>query len=631
MKIKLFFVSFCLFYAASAQDTEKIRLLVRVINGIDGTEIKNASIKVAYALTENAIPLKTEKRNSFYEVVKGADVKVIAEATPYYTEEKRFETESLYDQDILEVTLTPKPTEAVASPPPVAEPAPFFIIVRDIVSGDKINALVEITPPSGRKENVASGQPYQPKEKGEYNFVFTKEGFGSYSQKHATRLSNEAQLIPVTFEVRTAPVENFTEHEYALIDSHTGQPVMKSQLFILDENNRPVETLFNNSKGTYLTYRINPQKIYRAEVKAEGYEPLSLPLNNTSRNITLVLTPADLEKVTLAVQDAYTREMLTLSRLKIYSSAQTEIPTQEQNGEQSALLNLRNTYRVQFETGGYTAFDQQVGPQSFQGDKLEIMIRKPVYPLTLQIQNELTEDQKKGATASVNPVDGAPLPVSFDPEKNSFLLESDPDETLQISITVPGFRPYIASNNRKQLAQFQLKIQLEPEVATPPVVTDTTPETIPPVTEAAPPVITPPVTETSTSAVPEEKPIPRDVPMEAKKGRRYALNGVNFEQSQTTMLQGSETKLRQVLQFLNDNPRVSIEVIGHTDRTGDERQNQRLSEFRARAVANWLFNYGIDPQRIQTSGKGSSEPMADNGTEEGKAQNRRIEVMVIED
>jgi len=194
---------------------------------------------------------------------------------------------------------------------------------------------------------------------------------------------------------------------------------------------------------------------------------------------------------------------------------------------------------------------------------------------------------------------------------------------------VPGFRPYMASNNRKQLAQFQLKVQLEPEVITAPVVTETAPVTAPPVTETTPPVVTPPVV---TTAPPAEKPAPKEeIPMEAKKGRRYALNGVNFEQSQTTMLKGSETKLREVLKFMTENPKISIEVIGHTDKTGDERQNVRLSEFRARAVANWLFNNGIKSERIQTSGKGSSEPVSDNNTEEGKAQNRRIEIVVVEE
>lgn len=627
MKIKLFFVALSLFHMVSAQETEKIKLQVRVISSRDGMEIRNATIKVAYALTENSIPLKTEKKNRYYEVIKGSDVKVSAEASQYYTEEKRFDTEHLYDQDILEVTLTPKPEEVVAevTPVAVAEPAPFFVIVRDIVSGDKINAQVEITLPSGRKEQVVSGASYMPGEKGEYNFVFKKEGFGSYSQKHMTKLSTETQLIPVTFEVRSV---TFSEHEYALIDTYTRQPVMKSQLFILDENKRPVETLYNSSKGTYLTYRINPEKTYTAEVKAEGYEPLTTLLSNTSRNISLELTPADLEKVTVTVQDAYTLESLAIRELKIYSLANTALPVQEQSGEYSALLNPRNTYRVQFEAAGYAPFNQERGPE---GNKLEIRIRKPVYPLALLIQNDLTQDQKQQAAATVSQANGTAVPASFDPLKNAFILDSDPDETLQISITVPGFRPYLASNNRKQLAQLQLRVQLEPETVTPPVITETA--DAPPARETAPLAISPPVTETRPPVViAEEKPAPKeDLPMEAKKGRRYALNGVNFEQSQTTMLKGSETKLQEVLRFMTDNPRVSIEVVGHTDKTGDERQNQRLSEFRARAVANWLFNQGIAPGRIQTSGKGSSEPIADNGTEEGKAQNRRIEIVVVEE
>lgn len=632
MRIKLFFVALTLFYSASAQDTEKMRLQLRVINGMDGTEVKNATVKVAYALSENTIPLKTEKKNRFYEVVKGADVKISVDAPQYYTEERRFETENLYDLDVLEIKLTPKPAETLAEAPApaVQEPAPFFVVVRDITSGDKINAQVEVTAPSGSRETVTSGESYQPREKGEYNFVFKKDGFGSYSQKQATRPGNEAQLIPVTFDVRAV---TFTEHEYALVDAYTLQPVMKSQLFILDENKKPVETLYNSSKGTYLTYRINPEKTYTVEVRAEGYEPLTGPLKNNGRNITLTLTPADLQKITLVVQDDYTREILPVQQLKIRSAASTELPVKEENGEHTAMLNPQKAYRVQFETAGYASFDQQVEPTAFRDEKLEIMVRKPAYPLALVLDNTLTDDQKKGATATMQQADGVSPAVSFDPGKNAFLLESDPDQTLQINIHVPGFRAYSASNNRRQLAQFQLKVQLEPEAVTAPVVAETVPETTPPVTEAAPPVVTPPVTEAVvTPPVTVTPPAPKEeAPMEAKKGRRYALNGVNFEQSQTTMLKGSETKLREVLQFLNNNPKVTIEVIGHTDKTGDERQNQRLSEFRARAVANWLFNNGINPERIQTSGKGSSEPVAGNDTEEGKAQNRRIEIVVVEE
>ncbi len=600
MKIKLMLVALGLFQVGFAQDSEKIRLHVRVINSMDGMEIPNATIQVAYSLTENTIPLKTEKRSRFYEVVKGSDVKVRAEASLYYTEEKRFETEHLYDLDVLEVKLTPKPTEVVAE---VASPAPFFVVVRDIVSGDRIDAQVEVTRPSGGKDRVNSGESYQPTEQGEYSFVFRKDGFGSYSQKQTTKPSTEAELLPVTFEVRSI---TFTEHEYALIDAHSRQPVLKSQLFILDENKNPVETLFNSSKGTYLTYRINPEKTYTAEIRAEGYEPLTTPLQNTAREMTLELTPADLQKVVLLVTDAYTRDTVSPREVNLLSAAGVSLPVREESGAFSALLSPRQRYRVQLQAEGYPPYDEETG---IENENMEISLRKATYPLALVIENELTEAQKQEAKAAVNQANGVEVSATFEEGRNAFVLESDPDQILQVTISVPGFRPYTASSNRQQLAQLEMNVRLEPVV----------PE---PVTE----VVEAPV-EAPVNTVNVQEP----VPMEAKKGSRYALNGVNFEQSQTTMLPGSETKLQEVLQFMRDNPGVQIEVIGHTDKTGDERQNQRLSEFRARAVANWLFNQGIDSRRIQTSGKGSSEPVATNDTEEGKAQNRRIEVMVIEE
>ncbi len=604
MKIKLMLVVLGLFHAGFAQESEKIRLHVRVINSMDGMEITNATIKMIYALTENTIPLKTEKRNRFYEVVKGSDVKVSAEASLYYTEEKRFETEHLYDLDVLEVKLTPKPTEVVAK---AASPAPFFVVVRDMVSGKRIDAQVEVTRPSGGKDRVNSGESYQPTEQGEYNFVFRKEGFGSYSQKQIAKLSTEAELLPVTFDVRSI---TFTEHEYALVDAHSLQPVLKSQLFILDENKNPVETLFNSSKGTYLTYRINAEKPYTAEIQAEGYEPLTTTLQNTAREMTLELTPADLQKVTLLVTDAYTRETVHPQEVNLLSAASVNLPVREEFGAFSALLSLRQRYRVLLQAEGYPPYDEETG---IENENMEIALRKATYPLALVIENELTEAQKQEAKATVKQANGLDLSASFEAEKNAFVLESDPDEILQVTISVPGFRPYTASSNRQQLAQLEMNIRLEPVAPEPVIEVAETPVEIPLEVPA------------NTTTVQEP------VPMEAKKGSRYALNGVNFEQSQTSMLPGSETKLQEVLQFMRDNPGVQIEVIGHTDKTGDERQNQRLSEFRARAVANWLFNQGIDSRRIQTSGKGSTEPVATNDTEEGKAQNRRIEVMVIEE
>jgi len=72
----------------------------------------------------------------------------------------------------------------------------------------------------------------------------------------------------------------------------------------------------------------------------------------------------------------------------------------------------------------------------------------------------------------------------------------------------------------------------------------------------------------------------------------------------------------------------SVSVVGHTDGRGGVAYNQKLSERRAEAVRKYLVDHGIAADKIKTSGKGKSSPIADNKTDEGRAKNRRVEVEV---
>ena len=71
-----------------------------------------------------------------------------------------------------------------------------------------------------------------------------------------------------------------------------------------------------------------------------------------------------------------------------------------------------------------------------------------------------------------------------------------------------------------------------------------------------------------------------------------------------------------------------IEVIGHTDDVGDDDYNQELSEQRAQAMRDYLVATGLDPTKIVTRGAGEKTPIASNRTDEGRAENRRVEVLV---
>ena len=87
--------------------------------------------------------------------------------------------------------------------------------------------------------------------------------------------------------------------------------------------------------------------------------------------------------------------------------------------------------------------------------------------------------------------------------------------------------------------------------------------------------------------------------------------------------------LDQVAQTLAAYPSTLIDVYGHTDPSGGDAINIPLSKNRAEAVANYLASRGVNRTRIATQGFGSSQPIADNGTEAGRAQNRRVELRVV--
>ena len=90
----------------------------------------------------------------------------------------------------------------------------------------------------------------------------------------------------------------------------------------------------------------------------------------------------------------------------------------------------------------------------------------------------------------------------------------------------------------------------------------------------------------------------------------------------------SQPLLDRYVEFATDCPDSRLAIIGHTDSTGDEAFNLYLSEQRARVVADYLVRAGIPAERVRPIGKGSSDPVGDNGTSWGRSQNRRIEVVL---
>jgi len=108
------------------------------------------------------------------------------------------------------------------------------------------------------------------------------------------------------------------------------------------------------------------------------------------------------------------------------------------------------------------------------------------------------------------------------------------------------------------------------------------------------------------------------------------LNDINFETGKSNLKPTSFKQLDKLALLMERKPELTIQIIGHTDNVGNDAANLQLSKERAASVKKYITSKKIDAKRIETDGKGASEPVADNTTDKGKAQNRRTEIRVKE-
>jgi outer membrane protein OmpA-like peptidoglycan-associated protein len=113
--------------------------------------------------------------------------------------------------------------------------------------------------------------------------------------------------------------------------------------------------------------------------------------------------------------------------------------------------------------------------------------------------------------------------------------------------------------------------------------------------------------------------------------RTYTLENVYFDVDKFDLRKDSHKPLMVLFNEMKANPKMKIELAGHTDSDGDDNKNMILSQNRANSVMNFLVNKGIENNRIVAKGYGETSPIADNDTPAGKQKNRRTEVRVIEE
>jgi len=108
------------------------------------------------------------------------------------------------------------------------------------------------------------------------------------------------------------------------------------------------------------------------------------------------------------------------------------------------------------------------------------------------------------------------------------------------------------------------------------------------------------------------------------------MSRIYFEFNSAELLDPSFDQMNKLLVLLKENPRLRIEIRGHTDNVGTKQYNRKLSIARAAAVYNYLIDAGIEKTRMKYRGFGNDVPVATNDTEEGRQLNRRVEILIVE-
>lgn len=111
----------------------------------------------------------------------------------------------------------------------------------------------------------------------------------------------------------------------------------------------------------------------------------------------------------------------------------------------------------------------------------------------------------------------------------------------------------------------------------------------------------------------------------------YILENVYFESNSSSLKNESYKAIDDLYEAMKARLTMEIEIAGHTDSDGDDIYNQKLSQYRANSIKNYLISKGIQAERIKAKGYGEAQPIASNDSEEGKKRNRRIEVRVIKE
>jgi outer membrane protein OmpA-like peptidoglycan-associated protein len=449
-------------------------------------------------------------------------------------------------------------------------------------------------------------------------FEITAKEYADYTANVLTEKN-----IPVYLKKKQAIV--LDKYEFVVVDDVSKQPIKDAKFRVFDSNDRMVQLSFDANTQKYQTDKIVSTQVYSYEASAKGFNNIKESLSLNEKSIIIPLTIAGLKTYSFEFKDAITKNSVS-GDFKLVLADKT-IPTEKKGNIFTGVLNTFVNCKGTFIATDYIDFDKDILKTEVKDDMFKYEIFKKTYSVYVKFIPNIDQSVLVKGNIKVNQKSKKEeVYINLMSDKNGFGFEAKPNTNYDIIADIEGFEKYTGAYllNAENAARLIYEIKLISKNAKP-IKEEPKKEII--IEEPKKLEPKPVLTDKTIKLTPESAEL--ESYSNLKVGTRYKLKNVGFEQSRATLTKGSNAELEQLAQYLVANPKLWIEITGHSDNEGnDQRLNQRLSEFRAKAISNYMFNKGINPERITIFGKGSTEPVAINDTEENKAKNRRVEIVL---
>ncbi|WP_341225006.1 OmpA family protein [uncultured Arcticibacterium sp.] len=537
----------------------------------------------------------------------------------------------------------------------------FFINVIDHYSKEPVaNADFRVFGPGG--EEVPG---VKQNENGAYHFItdpeksyFIESGGKGY-QPVTKSLKEDNKRF--TLELYWTPE---VTHSFKLMEQFTNKPVTNANLKIINGFGEELFVYDTKKDGVFLT-RMEEKINVNYSVTAEGYQSDAIPKIISSNAQELYLSPIGNATYNIEVIDDLTKEKLKASIKYFLDKKEIDPVLFDGSDRVEVSYGANRNYTMEVRLKGYTSFTGPVNSQMIKGNSIVVPLSKDAYLVSFKVVGIEDNTALRKIQLRINAKDGERATEKFVAKTGLYEAELAGEDNYTIQVLADGFETYAddfkvaelsASNFVKTIT---LKKVPEPEKVEPePIVVVEEPEPEPEPVKIEEKIEEEPVAIVEKPAVKEpvvEKPVPQPVkkPVAAPKekvaatmprsasemqaefnkaaslGKRYLLEKVFFDQGSSKIRDAEVDELNELARTLKENENFVIEIIGYTDNVGDPRLNLGLSQFRAKAVANYLFFKGADPDRIRSNGFGQEKAVAENDTEENRAKNRRVEMVLI--